>query len=357
MNLPAGLHLEPYDARTASDAFLGDLTAFTNAQLHERQPDDPPVVPAQLAASLRHLPAFVDLPAWVVRDGARIVAEANVALIRLDQNQHLAQVQVGVLAPYRRQHLGCVLLRHVTDAAHADGRTLLMFSSNARVPAGEAALRRAGARPGLAAYVNQLDLASLDPQLLERWTAQGQERGSGYTTEVWEGGVPDADFSSYLRVQQVTNDQPTGDLQVEDQHLSAEQLRAAEAHVQSSGRERVLAVARRTTDRELVGFTELSWHPSRPSLLAQGFTGVSPDARGAGLGRWLKALALQRALRRNTEARFVRTENADVNASMRRINEDLGFRPYTATTLWQLEVTQAQSYLELSRASALQANL
>jgi len=242
VNLPAGLHLESYDARTASDAFLGDLTAFTNAQLHERQPDDPPVVPAQLAASLRHLPDFVDLPAWIVRDGARIVAEANVALIRLDQNQHLTQVQLGVLAPYRRQHLGRVLLQHVTEAAHADGRTLLMFNSNARVPAGEAALRRAGPA-GLAAHVNQLDLASLDPQLLERWTAQGQERGNGYTTEVWEGGVPDADFSSYLRVQQVTNDQPTGDLQVEDQHLSAEQLRAAEAHVQSSGRERVLVVA------------------------------------------------------------------------------------------------------------------
>ena len=121
MILPTDLHLEPYDARTASDAFIGELTAFSNAQLHERQPDDPPVVPAQLAASLRNLPAFVDLPAWVVRDGTRIVAEARIALAHLDQNQHLALVHLGVLAPYRRRHLGSVLLQHVTDAARTDG--------------------------------------------------------------------------------------------------------------------------------------------------------------------------------------------------------------------------------------------
>jgi len=351
MTLPTDLHLEPYDVRTAPDAIIEALTAFSNAMLHERQPDDPPLLASQLATHLRHLPDFVDVRAWMVRGGTRIVAEANVALVRLDQNQHLAQVQLRVLAPYRCQGLGRALLQRVTSAAHADGRTLLMFDTNSRVPAGEAALNRVGAQPGLATHTHQLDLRSLDPQLLSRWTAQGQERAAGYRLEIWEGKVPEADFTAFLQLNQVMNEQPHGELQIEDQQLTAEQLQAAETHVQASGQTRVLAVARRVSDGRLLGFTELSWHPERPSILSQGGTGVLPEARGLGLGRWLKALALQRALSLNAEACVVRTGNADVNAAMRRINEDLGFRPYSAVTIWQLEVSQAQAYLQQTSLS------
>ena len=104
MTLPTSLYLEPYEVRTAPDAIIEALTGFSNAMLHERQPDDPPLA-SQLATHLRHLPDFVDVRAWMVRGGTRIVAEANVALVRLDQNQHLAQVQLRVLAPDRCQGL------------------------------------------------------------------------------------------------------------------------------------------------------------------------------------------------------------------------------------------------------------
>ncbi|GGK42451.1 GNAT family N-acetyltransferase [Deinococcus malanensis] len=344
--VPAGLDLEPYDPRTAPDSLIEALTVFENIQLHERQPDNPPLAPSQVAASLRHLPAFVEVPAWVVRDGERVIADATVALVRLDQNRHMAQVKLGVLATYRRQGIGRALLEKVVDAAHADGRTMLMVSSNSRVPAGETALRQTGAKPGLAAQVNQLDVHELDPSLLQRWITQGQERAAGYNIEVWEGAVPEEDVTAFLELTQVMNDQPLGELEVEDTRLTVEQFLAAEAHFHASGRQRVLGVARRTSDAGLVGFTELSWHPGRPSILAQGATGVVHQARGLGLGRWLKAVALQRALALNGDARFVRTENADANAAMRLINEELGFRPYSATTLWQLEVSQAQAYLQ-----------
>ncbi|PTA67977.1 GNAT family N-acetyltransferase [Deinococcus arcticus] len=343
--VPAGLHLEPYDPRTAPDAFMTALAAFQTAQLHERQPDDPAIQPGQLAAQLRHLPPFVTLPGWVVRDGARVVAEANVALVNLDQNRHLAQVGLGVLASYRRQGLGRALLAQVTEAAHEADRRLLLLSSHARVPAGEAALRRAGATPGLSAQVNQLALTEVSHERLAQWATQGQARAQGHRLDLWEAELPGADLAAFAELTQVMNDQPLGDLDVEDSAMSTEQFREAEAHFQASGRQRVLAVARRTADHRLVGFTELTWHPARPAILAQGATGVRPEARGLGLGRWLKAAALQRALARNPEARFVRTENADTNAAMRRINEELGFRPYSTTTLWQLEVAQAQTYL------------
>ncbi len=346
MTLPNGLRLEPYDPRTASDAFIAALAAHQNALLHERQPDDPPILATQFATNWRHLPPFVQILGWVVRDGETIIAEANVALMRLEQNQHLAQADVGVRAPYRRRGIGRHLLRQVVDAAQADGRTTLLLSSNARVPGGEAALRRMGARPGLEAHVNQLDLAALDPTVLERWVHDASVKGAGHTVELWEGGIPEGNFDRYLDLMRVMNDQPLGDLDVEEERMTAEQLREVEAHRAAQGRSRVRAVARRLEDGRLVGFTDLSWHPKRPSILSQAGTGVHQESRGLGLGRWLKAAALQRALQRNPEARFVRTENADMNAAMRRINEDLGFKPYTATTQWQLAVPQAQAYLQ-----------
>lgn len=46
------------------------------------------------------------------------------------------------------------------------------------------------------------------------------------------------------------------------------------------------------------------WNPNRPMILEQGFTGVYPEYRNKGLGRWLKAEMMQRILRERPEVEF-----------------------------------------------------
>jgi GNAT superfamily N-acetyltransferase len=118
-----------------------------------------------------------------------------------------------------------------------------------------------------------------------------------------------------------------------------------EQSIFASGTQRWTMAARECASGSLAGFTEVSWNPSRPELLRQGDTGVFPQFRRRGLGRWLKAAMLEKVLREQPQVRYVRTANADSNASMLKINNELGFKPYTSQCIWQVETSAVLSYL------------
>jgi hypothetical protein len=77
-------------------------------------------------------------------------------------------------------------------------------------------------------------------------------------------------------------------------------------------------------------------------------TGVFPQFRNKGLGRWLKASMLDKVLKERPQVKYVRTGNADTNASMLKINNELGFKPYTADILWQVELNKVMDYIQTS---------
>ena len=108
-------------------------------------------------------------------------------------------------------------------------------------------------------------------------------------------------------------------------------------------------VVERATGR-FAGYSETVWNPNRPELLRQDMTGVFPQYRGKGLGRWLKAAMLDKVLRERPQVKFVRTGNADSNAAMLKINTELGFEPYIAEALWQVELRKVLEYLQHTAA-------
>jgi mycothiol synthase len=97
---------------------------------------------------------------------------------------------------------------------------------------------------------------------------------------------------------------------------------------------------------ELAGFTQMFYDPENPENLDQGNTGVAPKYRGHRLGKWLKAAMLQKVFAERPTAKHVRTGNADSNAPMLAINHALGFKPYIAHTVWQIEVEKIKAYLQ-----------
>ena len=80
-------------------------------------------------------------------------------------------------------------------------------------------------------------------------------------------------------------------------------------------------------------------------ILNQGFTGVYPEYRSQGLGRWLKAEMMHKLLSERPEVKFIRTTNANSNAPMLKINAEMGFKPYMANIIWQVETELVEKYI------------
>lgn len=338
----AALPILPFDTKTEDEDLLRASHEFQIILEKERQPDDPTTPYEQRIAGLRNIPPFVEVRIWHVRlpDG-RMVASGDVGMLKTPENAHLAQFHISVLPEFRRQGLATRLLHQVLTVAEENDKRLLITGSSDRVPAGGEFMKRMGGRPGLESHVNQLLLAELDRDLLAKWAAVPD----GFTPGWWDGAYPQEDIAEIIELNELMNQVPRGDLDVEDFHWTEEHLRQQEKSREATGTQRWSLYARDASTGKIAGYTEVFWNPNKPMNLGQGITAVWPQYRGRGLGRYLKAAMLEKVVRDRPQVNKVRTDNADINAPMLKINTELGFKPYIAETVWQADVSAAREYL------------
>jgi RimJ/RimL family protein N-acetyltransferase len=85
----------------------------------------------------------------------------------------------------------------------------------------------------------------------------------------------------------------------------------------------------REPDGTISGITDMSYAPYRAHFIEQGFTGVRSDARGRGLGKWLKGAMLLHVHEIYPELQTVITGNASSNEPMLAINTKMGFKDHS----------------------------
>jgi GNAT superfamily N-acetyltransferase len=288
---------------------------------------------------------------WCAWNDSRdeIIAQGNVGLPRIEENRHLAQFDISVQAEHRRQGLGRQFLALITETTLKDNRRLLITQTADRIPGGEALMTRLGAQKGLEMHINQLRLDNLDRGLIERWIAQGSQRGGEFELGLWDGPYPEEQIGAVVELMELTNQQPMGDLDIEDMHMTPEKIRQIEKTIFARGNQRWTFYMVEKATGKFAGYTETAWNPNRPEVLHQDMTGVFPEYRNRGLGRWLKAAMLDKVLRERSQVKFVRTGNADSNAAMLKINQELGFQPYMANAIWQIDIAKVMNYLGMSQ--------
>ncbi len=344
--MPNELRFATVNLRAASDAEYAALNAFHNTLRAEQLPDDPPV-PLELDRAIWQLaPELLVRQAWGLWQGETLAALAIADFTDTPENRHVLNVSLRVVPDWRRRGLARQLLHAVVEYAEPLGRRLFFLLAHDTVPAGAAFLERVGAECGLETHINQLALADLSTALLAEWLRRGAAASERFELLFWDGATPEPYLEELCRLIEIINTAPRGTLEVEDFRLTPEHIRQWEQAVEARGQVDWMAVVRERATGRFAGFTNVVWHPAQPWLVHQGGTGVYPDFRGNGLGQWLKAAMLDRLLRERPEARFVRTENADVNAAMLKINDALGFRPYVSECIWQVELSKVRAYLD-----------
>ncbi|MBM3127208.1 MAG: GNAT family N-acetyltransferase [Chloroflexi bacterium] len=341
------LQIKPFDYRNASEFEYAAMLALANRLRAESLPEDPPITLDEVIKEWRSMPSFVHSSAWSVWrvDGSEIVARGDTFWRDAQDNKHLIEFRIQVLPEFRRQGLARQLLPLIADATRRANRRLLIAETNERIPAGTAFLERVGARKGLVGHTNQLRIAELNRALMQQWIARAQERASDFEMGFWTGPYPEADIEAIAALLRVMNTAPRENLEMEDFQVTAEQIREYEHSMFVRGSSRWTAYARAKATGKFAGYTELVWNPNRAEILEQWGTGVFPEYRNRGLGRWLKAALLDKVLREHPEIKFVRTGNADSNAAMLKINSEMGFKPYLSEIAWQVDIEQVEKYL------------
>ena len=350
--MPSGLKLTLFDLAQAGDNDYAALNRHFNRYYAEARPDDLPESFERTSGMLRNLPPTRAVTAWVARDvhGDEIRASAMARIDHDGANAHVAQFDIRVESADRRQGIGREMLRRIVAVAQHENRTLLVTYATNRIPASARFLERLGAERGLELCASQLRLADIDSQALQTRLELLQASNSGLTLGLWKGTYPDHSLIEIAHLNEIINTSPRGSLQMEDVRFTPDSLREIEAMLFASGQRRWSLYCAESVTNRFAGITEIIWSPDSPTIIHQGFTGVFPQFRGHGIGLWMKSALLAQILQALPGAHFIRTGNADSNTPMLAINQALGFRPYSANAVWQLQTARAQTYLNSSSA-------
>ncbi len=337
-----------FNVKTASQEDLIAINEFGKQIQKEQIPEDPS---RPLESTIKNLQSLnllsdMELSLWYVWQGQEIVASLVTEVGFFETNRHLMNIDLSVLATHRRQGIASELLVIALEVAKKHNRTLILEVTSARVPSGEAFAKRLGASVGLSEHTNQLVLADLDLKLMQSWVKQAKTKAEAFSLEFLDGPIPESKIDEVLDLIHVMNTAPKDDLDIEDFHATAKQMRDFEALSAERGMERWMYFARHKETNELAGYTELFTNPANQELLNQAATGVLPKYRGHAIGRWLKASMVLKVLKEKPDIKFIRTGNADSNAAMLAINEAMGFKPFNAETIWQLETDKLKAYLQ-----------
>jgi mycothiol synthase len=333
-----GLNVRRVPFRAGTDAELAALHSVEAPVAAECGANRMPQPLESYIAFARALPLQFSDHAWLAEAPDGTPAGAGFCWSNSAGDPRIMECDVLVPPARRRQGIGARLMSAIVAATAAEGRSLLTWSTYARVPAGEAFSRRLGARVGRVSRASELELARLDWPMIDNWIRAARARELGYRLELVDGVFPEQLRADAVRFHHIMQTAPREELDVGDVTVDAEFVAQLDRATAAARRESWTVLVRSPAG-ECVGGTDVTFEPWNPGIVFQGATGIDPAHRGLGLARWAKALMLRRIRAERPAARWVRTENASSNAPMLAINDALGFRVISGHSEWQAEVS------------------
>jgi len=258
-------------------------------------------------------------------------------------NKHLIWAGAYVRKNERRKGVATSWLPVLDHLMAEHGSTVAGMSTTQE--SGHGFLRWLGAGPKLTDIESRLKLAEVDWAMMQTWVDEGARRSPQTKLEIYDGRLPDAVLEEFAaRRSELLNTIPFEDLDIGNIVVTPEKIRDYYERADLTG-EIPHEVLTREPDGTISAMTDISAHVHKPTMLEQQFTGVRPDARGRGLGKWIKAAMLLHMRELYPRAEWIVTENAHSNGPMLKINRAMGFKAYREGVEYQVTRDQIRAKL------------
>ena len=328
-----------FDPKTADAAAWRRFHELRRMAEHERRPHDPVQPDDEVEVRMKNTNPFDEQIHYEISRGGVMLSALHGETVtpqnpEYETNRHLFWADVYVRPDSRRQGIASRWLPVIVDIMDSRGCTVVGFF--AENDAAHGFLEWLGASRKLEDIESRLKLSELDWSMAERWTKEGAERSPQTKLEIYDGALPDSvrdDFATQITT--MLNTMPMEDLDIGKIIITPERIKDWSDRQALVG-EVPHTVLTREPDGVISGITDVTWAPFRRTLIHQNFTGVLPDARGRGLGKWIKAAMLLHLREIYPDAEWVVTDNAHSNDPMLKINRTLGFKPYRTGVEYQI---------------------
>lgn len=337
--MPTDLMPARVDPARAGHAFWTRYHAMRRVEHAEMRPDDP-LAPDDVAeARLKRADPLVFQHTYeLVREGAMVswfrAENHKPENPEYATNKHLFYAYAYVLPEHRRRGVGSSWIPVAVDLMRRHGCTVLGMSADRE--SGHGFARSIGATPRLTEIESRLKLADVDWALMRRWVEEGAARSPHTRVEITDGPLPERALTEFARQRSaLLNTMPFEHLDIGEIVVTPERVRDYNERAAATG-EVPLNVVAWEPDGTISAMTDVTWAPYRRTLVEQQFTGVRPDARGRGLGKWIKAAMALRIRELHPDAEWITTGNAGSNAPMLKINRAMGFAPYRTAVEYQV---------------------
>jgi GNAT superfamily N-acetyltransferase len=337
------IEIESVDLAAASEETLRALAALYDVLDAEDLPDDPPEPIEHRMLDLRRTFARFPTHRWALTDNGQVVAAA-VTHYDVEENLENGFGRIAVHPSYRGRGHARRLAAPILDHLSAAGRTRVETWITNGHPA-ETLAENLGLKRALSERRSRLLIADLDVAMMSEWVDRASQRAGDYELQAMTSPFPEEHLEQFCEMMTVMNTAPLEDYVMDDEHITAGDWRDIESEVMASRCQINNLTAVHRPSGAFVGYTQVKTQDLQPDLAWQWDTGVHPDHRNKGLGRWLKADMILRIIGDYPDVCRIDTENAASNQPMLNINLAMGFKPIHDTFIWQGELTTVRERL------------
>jgi mycothiol synthase len=327
------------DPKSATPEFWKRYHAYRRIRDAETRPDDPSKPDHVIELLMKRDDPFATEYRYETASDAGMLSWFTASTIKpgspgYETKKHIMWFGGSVHPDHRRSGIGRSLIPLAVELMDRHGCTT--FSTGTDEESGHAFLKWLGAEAKLSGAENRLKLTDVDWAMVRSWVEDGPRRAPASRLEVYDGHIPEEMWEDYCpQFASMLNTVPLEQLDIGEITLTPAEM--AEWYARMDIAEMIdHTMLTREPNGIISGITDIKYFPYSPKLIHQGFTGVRPDARRRGLGKWLKAAMLLHIRDLYPQVEVVVTGNAGSNVPMLAINTKLGFKQYRAGSEYQM---------------------